>query len=125
YELSLTNVTDAGTLIRRLRRTPTIINEMERMYWKKLTIDLETGLGPQPPLMDSDGNPRPPQVTLRWSDDSGKTWGNDHVLNCGLAGEFKTRVIQRRMGQSRYRVCELDMSDPVAWAIRDAYLDVQ
>ena len=124
YSMSTNTLTDNGNNIRRLRRSPTISNEMSRVYHAELTLDFDTGQGPQPPLVDGNGNPRQPQALLRWSDDRGKTWGNQHVLNCGYAGQYRTRAIQRRLGQSRYRVYELSVTDPIPWVLVDAYLRI-
>jgi hypothetical protein len=124
YVMDSSNLTDNGNEIRRFRRSPTVINEMQRIYHKELALDFDTGQGPQPPLIDGAGNPRQPQCMLRWSDDRGKTWSNQHILDCGFAGNFKTRVIQRRLGQSRYRVYELSMTDPIPWVLVDAYLEI-
>lgn len=115
-------VTDNGETIRRLRRSPTLVQEMEWIYHKEFVADFAVGLGPQPPLQDGDGNDRPPQAMLRWSNDRGFTWSNEHVANCGYSGEYSTRVIWRRLGRSRYRVYELSVSDPIPWALVDAYL---
>jgi len=122
YEMDLGLVDDNGAAIRRLRRAPTVSDEMQWIYHSELTVDIETGLGPQPPLTDGNGNPRAPQAMLRWSDDRGRTWSNEHVVDCGMAGQFKARAIWRRLGRSRYRVYELSVSDPIQWAILDAYL---
>lgn len=122
YDMSLSYLDDNGSAIRRLRRSPTLVDEMKWIPHAELTVDFATGLGPQPPLVDGDGNPRPPQAMLRWSDDRGSTWSNEHIENCGFAGQFNTRVIWRRLGRSRYRVYELSVSDPIAWTIVDAYL---
>lgn len=124
YEMSFANLTDNGTSIRRLRRSPTVENEMDWIYHTQLIADFETGLGPQPPLEDGDGNPRPPQAMLRWSDDRGKTWSNSHIRGCGFAGQYKARVIWMRLGRSRYRVYELTVTDPIQWNLVDAYLKV-
>ena len=124
YQMSMANLTDNGAAIRRLRRSPTISNEMAWISHAELTLDFDTGQGPQPPLTDGDGNPRPPQAMLRWSDDRGKTWSNQHVLNCGLAGQYKARAVQRRLGRSRYRVYEMSLTDPIPWTLVDAYLRV-
>ena len=124
YEMTMSAFDDAGAAIRRLRRSPTVASEMERVFHAELTVDFDTGQGPQPPLLDGAGAPRAPQAMLRWSDDRGKTWSNEHVRDCGFAGEYKTRVIWRRLGQSRYRVYELSFSDPAPLAIVDAYLRV-
>jgi hypothetical protein len=122
FEMSLNYLDEEGARIRRLRRSPTLANEMNWVYHAELTVDFATGLGPQPPLVDGAGNPRPPQAMLRWSDNRGATWSNQHIAGCGLAGEYNTRVIWRRLGRSRYRVYELSVSDPISWTIVDAYL---
>jgi hypothetical protein len=115
-------VTENGKTIRRLRRSPTIVDEMNWIRHAELTVDFMPGLGPQPPLVDGDGNPRPPEAMLRWSDDRGSTWSNVHTVGVGLAGEYSHRSIWRRLGMSRYRVYELTLTDPIPWAIVEAYL---
>lgn len=124
YQLSFTSKDDNGTLIRRLRRTPTISDEMQWIAHAELTVDFDTGLGPQPPLVDGNNAPRQPQAMLRWSDNRGKTWSNEHIASCGFAGQYLTRAIWRRLGRSRYRVYELVVTDPCDWVIVDAYLRV-
>lgn len=116
-------VTDNGAPIRRMRRAPHISTEQKRIYHSMLQIDLETGLGPMPSLLDGAGNPRDPMVTLRYSDDGGHTWSNGRDAGCGQAGNYRQRVIFRRLGSSRDRVYELTASDPVPYRIVDAYLE--
>ena len=56
-----------------------------------------------------------PQVMLRWSDDGGHTWSNEHWRSMGLTGEWGRRVIWRRLGMTvklRDRVYEVSGSDP-------------
>jgi len=116
-------VTDNGATIRRLRRAPTLMNELERIYFPELKLQVAAGLGPQPPLKDGDGNDRPPQIMLRWSDDSGNTWSNEHVRGIGFAGQYQTFVRWQRLGQTRYgRVFELSFSDPVPYSITEGFV---
>jgi hypothetical protein len=115
-------VTDNGSTIRRLRRSPTIVEEMQWIPHAELTVDFAPGLGPQPPLLDGDGNPRPAQAMLRWSDDRGSTWSNVHTVSVGFAGQYMHRSIWRRLGRSRYRVYEMTLTDPIPWVVVDAYL---
>jgi hypothetical protein len=122
YVLSMNNLTDNGSLIRRVRRSPTISDEMQWITHAELVIDFAAGLGSQPPLLDGNNAPRPPQAMLRWSDDRGFTWSNEHVASVGFAGQFKTRTIFRRLGRSRYRIYELVVTDPEVWVVVDAYL---
>lgn len=124
YQLTSSTYQDNGNTIRRVRRAPTILDEMKFMRHSQMVIDIDTGLGPQPPLLDGNNEPRAPQAVLRWSDDRGHTFGNDHVADCGQAGQFRTRAIWRRLGRSRYRVYELVVTDPIPWFITDAYLEM-
>jgi hypothetical protein len=123
YEMSQNFLDDSGLVIRRLRRSPTVVDEMKWIYHSELTVDFATGLGPQPPLVDGSGNPRPPQAMLRWSNDRGSTWSNESVVNCGMAGKFETRAIWYRLGRSRYRIYELSMTDSIPWTIVSAYIE--
>jgi hypothetical protein len=216
-------VTDAGELIHRIRRAPHISKEGERIRLSQLQIDMEVGLGPQPPLQgqgiatvlylaDAGGtvwavtilddgmtfqfaptaqpaqvivlnepggtttwqlglttdNPplwditgialdptqpteldmvsaagtlkfaitvtfdgfmqttpagyveREPQLTVRWSNDGSKTWSGERIVGCGKSGDFKRRAITRRLGASRDRVFEIEVSDPIPWRIVEA-----
>jgi hypothetical protein len=62
---------------------------------------------------------------LRWSDDGGHTWSNEHWKSMGKAGEYGKRVIWRRLGMTqkiRDRVYEVSGTDPVKIAIVGAEL---
>jgi hypothetical protein len=62
---------------------------------------------------------------LRWSDDGGHTWSNEHWRSMGKIGEFGYRTIWRRLGMTtkiRDRVYEVSGTDPVKIAIMGAEL---
>jgi hypothetical protein len=68
-----------------------------------------------------------PQVMLRWSDDGGHTWSNEHWRSMGKTGEWGRRVIWRRLGMTlklRDRVYEASGTDPIKIAIMGAELNV-
>lgn len=68
-----------------------------------------------------------PQVMLRWSDDGGHTWSNEHWRSMGKIGNFGYRTIWRRLGMTmklRDRVYEVSGTDPVKLAIMGAELQV-
>jgi len=116
-------VTDNGNTIRRMRRSPHISKENHWMFYNQLVLDVETGLGPMPPLLDGSGNPRDPQIMLRWSKDYGHTWSNTHLLNCGQEGNYRARARRSRMGRARDMVFEIVCTDPIGWRLIDGYLD--
>jgi hypothetical protein len=125
YELSSLFYDDFGNAIRGYRRSPTISDENKWIYFKQIELDVEVGLGAQPPLLDGDGQPRPPQVMLRWSNDGGKTWSNTYTLSVGAQGGYDTRVIMRMLGRARKRVWEVSWSDACPWRFADAYLEAE
>jgi hypothetical protein len=68
-----------------------------------------------------------PQVMLRWSDDGGHTWSNEHWKSMGRIGNYGTRTIWRRLGMTtklRDRVYEVSGTDPVKIAIIGAELEL-
>ncbi len=122
YAMSIAYLDDNGTPIRRCRRAPHISTEREWIYFQKLEVQMEVGDGPIPALLDGAGNPRGPQVMLRWSNDGGRTWGNEHWVSAGQVGEYEDRVRWLRLGRARDRVFEIAVTDPIAWRIVEAYL---
>jgi hypothetical protein len=68
-----------------------------------------------------------PQAMLRWSDDGGHTWSNEHWRSMGKLGAFGYRTIWRRLGMTmkiRDRVYEVSGTDPVKLAIMGAELQI-
>jgi hypothetical protein len=68
-----------------------------------------------------------PQVMLRWSDDGGHTWSNEHWRSMGKIGQYGYRTIWRRLGMTmklRDRVYEVSGTDPVKLAVVGAELQV-
>ena len=68
-----------------------------------------------------------PQVMLRWSDDGGHNWSNEHWTSIGKIGNFGKRAFWRRLGMTlkiRDRVYEVSGTDPVKIAIMGAELRV-
>jgi hypothetical protein len=116
-------VTDNGAPIRRLRRAPHINVEHQWMRYNELEVYLETGLGPEPPLLDGAGNARGPQLMLRCSRNGGHTYGQTRIADCGQAGKYSQRASFRRLGRARDMVFEVSCSDPVPWRFIDAYVN--
>lgn len=122
YAFDLDDYTDNGAIqkwLRSWRAIPTGQNNLKRTAQHSLQLDLETGTG----LNLGQGSD--PQVMLRWSDDGGHTWSNEHWISIGKIGEFYRRAIWRRLGMTlklRDRVYEVSMTDPVKTAIMGAEL---
>jgi hypothetical protein len=120
YTLSTTAPYDVtGLPIRRVRRAPVLAYEGQRLFFSRFELDLEVGLGlGVPPGED-------PQVTLRYSNDNGKTWAQAGERQAGPQGAYRTRAIWRRLGSARNRVFEVVMADPIPYRLVDCYLDLQ
>ena len=124
YSFDLDDFSDNGSIqkwLRSWRALPTGQNNLKRTAQHSLQLDLETGVG----LNTGQGSD--PQVMLRWSDDGGHTWSNEHWVSIGKIGEFYRRAIWRRLGMTmkiRDRVYEVSGTDPVKIAIVGAELIV-
>ncbi|MFZ9261542.1 MAG: packaged DNA stabilization protein [Limnohabitans sp.] len=122
YAFDLDVYSDNGAIqkwLRTWRALPTGQNNLKRTAHHSLQLDLESGVG----LNLGQGSD--PQVMLRWSDDGGHTWSNEHWVSIGKIGEYGKRVIWRRLGMTqklRDRVYEVSMTDPVKIAIMGAEL---
>ena len=114
YQLDPLNYTDNGTEIRRLRRAPHLISDYQRQYFHELQIHFQPGVGLP--------NGSAPQAMLRWSDDGGSTWSNEHWSSIGVQGAYQNRAIWRRLGQSRDRIFEVVVTDPIKAVITAANL---
>jgi len=155
YAFDLDIYADNGSVqkwLRSWRALPTGQNNLTRTAHHSLQLDCESGVGinnsggtdPTYLLTESglyittesgdylvsvaEGEPTvgsDPQVMLRWSDDGGHTWSNEHWAVLGKIGVYQQRVFWRRLGMTlklRDRVYELSGTDPVKIAIMGAEL---
>lgn len=119
FTLNPDRMFDDDTLIRRVRRAPHIVSSLNRVRYDGLRLDIQTGLGL------STGQGEDPQVMMRYSDDGGRTWGNERWKSAGKIGEYKRLVEWSRLGTARQRVFEVTFSDPVPWAVMNAYISAE
>ena len=122
YAFDLDVYADDGGIqkwLRSWRALPPGQNNLKRTAHHSLQLDAETGVG----LNLGQGSN--PQAMLRWSDDGGHTWSNEHWRLMGRIGEYGYRTIWRRLGMTtklRDRVYEVSGTDPVKIAILGAEL---
>jgi len=124
YEIDSTNYTDNGQNVRRLRRCPHVVTDLQRQFFDELQIQFQPGVGLSgvtTPL-NSELVGANPQAMLRWSSDGGSTWSREYWVSIGLEGKYKNRAIWRRLGTARDRVYEVVVSDPVKAVIVSANL---
>lgn len=116
YQLDPNNYTDNGQKVRRLRRCPHIVTDLQRQFFDELQIQFQPGVGLQT------GTGENPQAMLRWSNDGGSTWSNEYWVSIGKVGRYLNRAIWRRLGWSRDRIFEVVVTDPVKAVIVSANL---
>ena len=122
YTLDLSVYTDNGGIqkwLRSWRALPTGANNLKRTAQHSLQLDCESGTG----LVTGQGSN--PEIMLRFSDDGGHTWSNEHLSQMGKIGEYYRRVFWRRLGMTlklRDRVYEISQTDPVKAVIVGAEL---
>jgi len=122
YAFDLNVYDDDGAVqkwLRSWRALPQGTNNLTRTAQHSLQLDAETGVG----LNTGQGSN--PQVMLRWSDDGGHTWSNEHWASMGALGVYATRTFWRRLGMTiklRDRVYEVSGTDPVKVSITGAEL---
>ena len=145
YMLDPNTYTDDGGEIRRVRRAPHLVSDFQRQYFSELQILFQPGVGlegnitgvnsptnavagvgvaglaiaGQNSLATQGANP---QAMLRWSNDGGSTWSNEHWTSIGVQGAYKNRAIWRRLGQARDRIFEVVVTDPIKAVIVAANL---
>jgi len=119
YQVAREFYTDDGQPIRRIRRAPHILSDLQRQYFHELQIQFQPGVGL------STGQGEDPQAMLRWSNDGGSTWSNEYWTSIGKQGKYLNRAIWRRLGWSRDRVFEVSISDPVKAVIISANLKAE
>lgn len=116
YLLDQNTYTDDGQQILRMRRTPHMTDQLDRVFHESLQIQFQPGVG----LATGQGSD--PQMMLRWSDDGASTWSNYYNIAIGKIGQFKNRAMKRKLGWARDRVYEVTITDPVRAVIISAEL---
>jgi hypothetical protein len=105
---------DNGALIRRRLDSQEILDpeNRRRVYQGRIEIEIEQGLA----ATEDDGH------MLEWSDDGGKTWSNQRIVEAGNVGGYDDRVVFRRLGQSRSRIYRYTTAHEGVDALLGAYV---
>lgn len=108
-----------GNPLRRVRQTPPLYYQNQRLFVSAVELLVEPGLG----LNTGQGSN--PEIMLRISNDGGKTWSPERSRSAGKIGTYDTRVRWNRCGMGRKRVFEFSVTDPIPWRFLDAYVEMQ
>jgi hypothetical protein len=120
YNWDLDVYTDNGQPISRIRSMPHLLEDLTRVFYTQLVVDIQVGTDDG--SIDGSTQTSPPVISLRWSDDRGVTYGNKINQSVGALGKYLTSVQFRRLGMARDRVFELSWSFPAKTALNGVIL---
>jgi Phage stabilisation protein len=110
--------------ITRVRSSPHLSNNLKRGFISSFQLDMEVGVG-----LDGSGQGSDPQVMLTYSKDGGHTYSSESWASAGKKvggiGEYKKRVIWRRLGQTRDMIFKVKVTDPVKVVLLGAEIEFE
>lgn len=121
FKLDSKNYTDDGAKVIRERTTRHIQDNLQRMLFDSLQIDMQAGSG----LTDSSDQGYEPKIMLQISKDQGMTFGNELWRTSGKIGQYNTRVKWNRLGSGRSFTFRIKTSDPVYNVVLGAVAEVE
>jgi hypothetical protein len=119
YQVDTETFQDAGDPIIRIRSFPHILNDGKRVIYRSFIAEMEVGNEGT-----SGSNDNSAQVSLRCSDNAGRSYGNAIEQSLGLTGEYLVSMQWNRLGLARDRVFELSWSSPQKTALSGAYVQM-
>lgn len=123
YELDQETYTDNGQTRLRTRVLPPLTGAQiqipgRRVVVGRLQLDMEVGVG----LVTGQGSN--PQLMCEWSNDGGRTWGNQSFVEFGEAGAYTKKVEFFQFASGYSLVARISCSDPVYLSIFSGFADV-
>lgn len=115
YVSSVDFYDDAGSDITWERTLPYVYNGGDRMYFKRNTLQMQTGTVPSGAA---------PNVTRTYSDNDGNTFGNSQTASIGVHDDFTIRVFWPVGGSSRKRLWRYRGTGQYKVALTDMHMDV-
>lgn len=109
YSLSATTSSNDGDVLRRCVVMPEIRRpDAKTIRFPELRVICDTGAGGT--------------LMVRWSDDSGNSWGDWEYISLGEIGNFDHCVSLHAMGSADRRTYELVVTDAVPWNPSDVII---
>lgn len=105
-----------GNGLKRVRTASHVSAGGNAIFLQELQVDIESGLG------TLSGQGSAPVATLEISRDSGHTWADVGTADMGALGNYRNRLVWRRLGMARPRMTfRLTITDPVKTYILGAW----
>lgn len=121
YKFDLNSFTDKNfaPIVRR-RSWPDIQIQNRRVEHSRVVFDMDTG-----EILNRLITAKSPTISMRYSDDRGRSWGNPRTYNLGSTGQYNRSILFTQLGQSRNRVYELFWDVPAMTALNggDVWLE--
>ena len=114
YQLDSTIGTVDSARVQRERTSPDITDEERRTRVVSFQLDMQEGTGDPNVTTDT-------SIWLSYSKDGGHTWSNEIERSIGDAGEYRQRIIWRKLGWSRHWIFKVRTWSPNAVIIKGAY----
>ena len=93
----------------------------ERVSYLNFDADMEVGTSPQ---IDLSLGEELPQISLSWSDNKGKTFGDPVMQTLGNQGDYLTTLSWNRLGSARDRVFKLQWSANLKTALNGVFIEL-
>jgi hypothetical protein len=121
YEMDFDTFTDNGEVIQRQRDTLSIDGGTfgapgNVVFMDRLELKIETGAS----LIDAEA-----QIIMQFSDDNGRTWGNENFATIGQQGDYTYKLEWFALGMFTNRMFRFIMTDPIKWVILSASAEVE
>src|SRR5882762_515961 len=108
-----------GPILRRKTFLHMVGAEYERVGYTSFDADIEVG------NTNTDDPALEPQLSLSWSDDRGKTYGNPVQQGFGLQGDYLTTISWNRLGMARDRIFKLEWSENLKTSLLGGFATVK
>jgi hypothetical protein len=110
-----------GPILRRKTFMHMVGNRFERVNYLNFDADIEVATTD----VDFEDENNIPQISLSWSDNRGRTYGNPVQQSMGAQGQFQTVVSWNRLGQARDRIFKLEWSADVKTSLLGGFADIR
>lgn len=115
--LDINTYTDDGQPLVWVRTFPHMVKDNNKITYLDFQADIQPGT-----VEDQDDDP---QISLSWSDDKGKSYGNSVLQSIGRTGEYRVVPKWSRLGQARDRVFKLSSSANALQSLNGAFIEVK
>lgn len=116
-KLDINTFTDIDNPIVRVRTFPHMVDNNDKVAYTAFEVDMEPGA-----IIDEEDDP---QISLSWSDNKGKSYGNAIMQSLGKTGKYLTVPSWNRLGMARDRVFKVSWSVNAKTALNGGFVEAK